>query len=509
MKKVFLSSVAQGLEAHREAAYKAINGLEGYHCVRMEDFGARDAAPADLCQEKVRECDIFVGIIGPRYGSCPPDSDVSFTELEYDTARREGKRRLTFVAHNDFPLADSLRESDAVYARLTAFRNRALAERGAAFFTSEEELGRKVVTAIHNSQPTEPGFRAYCVPALVRSEGWTEIMGNVQITAFGLKRPEKVDVTLTIDTYMTNYYDASGKIDAIISSERRGVLGCGRRPDALNKVVFEGVPLDQQQMDGDETLSISGVRADAADAHHQVTAVLEVSSADAEKRELLRAPLVLALIPSRTKFAAARVRDSLASFVGQAPAEAKVRSYIVEFFGASPNAFKTREEEGARGGRPANHGTVLCLQAVIDQCGPPEQPGCRLLVTTRNLPPRFTDSTVPAGQAALVRTSATGVPGSTVENHAEMLWDGSIPMAEVENLHAAWEVMTPLGEATAVRFGLCVVGLPHPEGSLLQVFGGLGPFYSTAKAHLPSGSLPIPRFRSCAVSETLAVLSLD
>src|ERR1700730_1934602 len=82
MKRVFLSSVAHGLESFRDAACKAINGLDVYHCVRMEDFGARTDSPLEVSVQAVRSCHIFIGIIGQRYGSCPPGSPLSFTELE-------------------------------------------------------------------------------------------------------------------------------------------------------------------------------------------------------------------------------------------------------------------------------------------------------------------------------------------------------------------------------------------------------------------------------------------
>ena len=39
-KKAFLSSTGRDLTEHREAAYHAIEGLDGWHCVRMEDSGA-------------------------------------------------------------------------------------------------------------------------------------------------------------------------------------------------------------------------------------------------------------------------------------------------------------------------------------------------------------------------------------------------------------------------------------------------------------------------------------
>ena len=60
MPTVFLSSVSRGLEPYRDAVYHGIEGLDGHHCVRMEDFGARDQTPYSLCVEKVRECDVFV-----------------------------------------------------------------------------------------------------------------------------------------------------------------------------------------------------------------------------------------------------------------------------------------------------------------------------------------------------------------------------------------------------------------------------------------------------------------
>jgi hypothetical protein len=73
VKIVFLSSAARGLEEYREAVYHAIERIDGYHCVRMEDFGARELESAEFCSKRAAECDIFVGIVGQRYGSSPPD----------------------------------------------------------------------------------------------------------------------------------------------------------------------------------------------------------------------------------------------------------------------------------------------------------------------------------------------------------------------------------------------------------------------------------------------------
>jgi|SRR5580658_9319984 len=73
-KTVFLSSVAQGLEECRDAAYRAIEGLDGYHCDRMEDFGARDAPPIEL-STRVREI-LYRSGIGRGERGRHPDSYV-------------------------------------------------------------------------------------------------------------------------------------------------------------------------------------------------------------------------------------------------------------------------------------------------------------------------------------------------------------------------------------------------------------------------------------------------
>ena len=150
MKTAFLSSTAKDLSKYRDAAYKAIEGLDDWHCVRMEDFGARDAMADEFCQEKVAKCDVFVGIVGHCYGSSPKGSEKSYTEQEYDAALATDKPRLMFLAPENFPLPAHLIESDERRAKQRAFRDRANAERIRDTFTSPENLAWKVVQAIRN-----------------------------------------------------------------------------------------------------------------------------------------------------------------------------------------------------------------------------------------------------------------------------------------------------------------------------------------------------------------------
>jgi hypothetical protein len=79
----------------------------GHVPVDMTDFPAADRAPADLCAERVRGCDVYIGLLGTRYGSPVLDKpEVSYTELEFDTATDAGLDRLVFLLDTD---ADDVR----------------------------------------------------------------------------------------------------------------------------------------------------------------------------------------------------------------------------------------------------------------------------------------------------------------------------------------------------------------------------------------------------------------
>ena len=79
-----------------QAALDAV-GRAGMAPVDMRHFAARDGSPADYCQQRVRECEIYVAVIGFQYGSLVAGEEVSYTELEFRAATVVGVPRLIFL----------------------------------------------------------------------------------------------------------------------------------------------------------------------------------------------------------------------------------------------------------------------------------------------------------------------------------------------------------------------------------------------------------------------------
>ena len=74
----------------------------GHVIVDMADFPAADQPPAQNCAGRVRSCEVYVAVLGTRYGSPVRDlPQVSYTELEFNTATEAGLDRLVFVLDTD------------------------------------------------------------------------------------------------------------------------------------------------------------------------------------------------------------------------------------------------------------------------------------------------------------------------------------------------------------------------------------------------------------------------
>ena len=154
-----------------QAALDAV-GRAQLASVDMRYFAARDDRPADYCRQQVLACDIYVAIIGFRYGSVIAGEDVSYTEREFRVASNAELPRLVFLLAE---AACTPGLADVDLGPVEGFRKR-LREAGLIVreFTSSESLELEVfhaltdltaangkVSAQHVSKAHEALSRAY------------------------------------------------------------------------------------------------------------------------------------------------------------------------------------------------------------------------------------------------------------------------------------------------------------------------------------------------------------
>lgn len=92
--RIFISSLISGMEPERAAAKQAIELLR-HQAVMAEDFGAQVNSPQVACLSGLRQSELVVLVLGPRYGS-KQASGLSATHEEYRDARGR-KAILAFV----------------------------------------------------------------------------------------------------------------------------------------------------------------------------------------------------------------------------------------------------------------------------------------------------------------------------------------------------------------------------------------------------------------------------
>ncbi len=100
--RVFISHTSELREFPAGTSYvaaveRAISAA-GHVIVNMADFPATDQPAAQVCAERVQGCEVYIGVLGTRYGSPVRDRpEVSYTELEFDTATAARMDRLVFL----------------------------------------------------------------------------------------------------------------------------------------------------------------------------------------------------------------------------------------------------------------------------------------------------------------------------------------------------------------------------------------------------------------------------
>lgn len=98
--QIFVSSTYTDMIAERQAAIEAI--LEcGHIPAGMELFAADNKKQFDVIKRWIKDSDVFLLILGGRYGSIEPNSGKSYIQKEYEYAKHIGKKPIAILLSDD------------------------------------------------------------------------------------------------------------------------------------------------------------------------------------------------------------------------------------------------------------------------------------------------------------------------------------------------------------------------------------------------------------------------
>jgi len=145
---IFISSTYRDLSNHREILRIAIE-RSGYRFKGMEHFAAQQHPTLDVCLNELETCDIYVGVIGRKYGSCPPGRVRSYTELEYIRAREIDKYIIILLIGDGAQITfNQIEQNPEKMNRLIRFRERLCQRHTVDFFNDEHEAAWKILAAL-------------------------------------------------------------------------------------------------------------------------------------------------------------------------------------------------------------------------------------------------------------------------------------------------------------------------------------------------------------------------
>jgi hypothetical protein len=169
--QVFVSSTYADLREERQAAVEAIL-TAGHIPAGMELFAAGDESQMQVIRRWIEESDVFLLILGGRYGSIEPASGESYVQLEYEHALAVGKPVIAIVVEADHievrvkALGTKAIETDHP-AELRTFREQVVRSRIVRFWRDP----RDIKLAVHEALP-EYAHRDELI-------GWIHGAGNV------------------------------------------------------------------------------------------------------------------------------------------------------------------------------------------------------------------------------------------------------------------------------------------------------------------------------------------
>lgn len=140
---IFISSTYDDMISYREEVQRQLIRLEQI-IKGMEYFGSSPESSLSICLSQVRESKVFIGILGMRYGSIDDESELSYSQLEYNEAIKNNIPTLIYILDENHPIPPKNVDTGIRAKKLSDFKELLKRRHTISFFTTPEDLGRKL-----------------------------------------------------------------------------------------------------------------------------------------------------------------------------------------------------------------------------------------------------------------------------------------------------------------------------------------------------------------------------
>ncbi len=98
--QIFISSTFWDLSKQRKAAIEVVVD-RGHLPVALERFPAKSEGDLKVITKAIDNCQLYIAILGHRYGEVIPGKSISYTEFEYNYAEERGLCILPFLLNEE------------------------------------------------------------------------------------------------------------------------------------------------------------------------------------------------------------------------------------------------------------------------------------------------------------------------------------------------------------------------------------------------------------------------
>lgn len=160
--KFFISSTYEDLKDERQEVIRCVLDSHNFP-IAMEQFPASSLNQWEYIKKEIDTTDYYILIVGGKYGSIEPTEQISYTEKEFNYARKNQIPVIAFMIEDTDVLQGSKIEKDPDrLEKLNSFRDRLLHKEGILikYFNAVQNLKYEVIQSIHqiiNDNP-RPGW---------------------------------------------------------------------------------------------------------------------------------------------------------------------------------------------------------------------------------------------------------------------------------------------------------------------------------------------------------------